>query len=67
MSGILNRPAYERLFNEDIEWLLRQPRTLEREHIRDCLRWMREHKHEIEDIDAAEDKKPTPEPTGANS
>ncbi len=29
----LNRPGYEKLVAEDIEWLEKQPRTLERDHI----------------------------------
>lgn len=29
----LSRAAYQRLVDEDVAWLLRQPRTLEREHI----------------------------------
>jgi hypothetical protein len=33
MSIDLTREAYQKLVNEDIEWLLKQPRTLEREHI----------------------------------
>lgn len=35
----LNRSAYEQLLREDLEWLLAQPRTLERDHIADLLRW----------------------------
>ena len=34
----LNRAALQRLFDEDIEWLLQQPRTLERDHIEAVLR-----------------------------
>lgn len=33
MSLTLNKSAYTKLIEEDIEWLLKQPRTLEREHI----------------------------------
>lgn len=33
MTMKLNRSAYEQLVREDIEWLEKQPRTLEREHI----------------------------------
>ncbi len=36
---ILNRAAYQRLVDEDLEWLLTQPRTLERDHIEQTLRW----------------------------
>ncbi len=38
MGTTLNRSAYEKLVAEDIEWLLRQPRTLERDHIEQILR-----------------------------
>lgn len=34
----LNRHAYQRLINEDLEWLSRQPRSLEREHIEVIVR-----------------------------
>jgi len=50
---MLNMKAYRQLFDEDIEWLMKQKRTLEREHIRDCLEWMRDHKHQI-DMEEAE-------------
>jgi hypothetical protein len=33
----LNRDAYAKLVAEDMAWLDRQPRTLEREHIRQIL------------------------------
>jgi hypothetical protein len=33
MSMKLTRAGYEKLIAENIEWLLAQPRTLEREHI----------------------------------
>lgn len=35
----MNRWAYEKLIAEDLEWLMAQPRTLERDHIADVLRW----------------------------
>jgi hypothetical protein len=38
MGTTLNRSAYERLIEEDLEWLMRQPRSLEREHIADIVR-----------------------------
>lgn len=38
MSSRMNRPAYEKMIAENIEWLLKQPRTLEREHIEQVLR-----------------------------
>lgn len=39
MPTTLNRQAYLNLVNEDLEWLLQQPRTLERDHIEHILRW----------------------------
>jgi hypothetical protein len=45
MPSELSRKAYKQLFDEDIEWLLQQqPRTLERDHIRDCLIWLRDNR-----------------------
>lgn len=38
MSGIVTRAAYQRLVDEDLEWLEKQPRTLERDHIIDIVR-----------------------------
>lgn len=38
MSSKLNRPAYEQLIKEDLEWLDQQPDTLEAEHIRQVLK-----------------------------
>lgn len=38
MGTTLNRHAYQRLINEDLEWLLKQPRTLERDHIEAIVR-----------------------------
>ena len=42
---IVNSEAYRKLVREDIEWLLRQPRTLERNHIRQIL------EHQIRDAE----------------
>ena len=36
----LNKEAYQQLINEDLEWLLEQPRTLERDHIESCMKWL---------------------------
>lgn len=33
MGTTLNRQAYEQLLEEDLTWLMRQPRTLERDHV----------------------------------
>ena len=48
MPGTLNKKAYEQLFDENIEWLLNQTRSLERDHIIDCMRWMRDHKYQCD-------------------
>ena len=37
MGTKVNRAAYEKLIKEDLEWLLSQPRTLERDHIQQIL------------------------------
>lgn len=44
MPTELNQAAYVRLMDEDIEWLLRQPRSLERDHTEQCLKWLRDHR-----------------------
>lgn len=33
MSLTLNKSAYTKLIEEDIDWVLKQPRTLERDHV----------------------------------
>jgi hypothetical protein len=38
MAGRLTRSAYQKLVDENIEWLLKQPRTLERDHIHEILK-----------------------------
>lgn len=38
MSGRLTREAYQRIVDEDLAWLEKQPRTLERDHIAAVLR-----------------------------
>jgi hypothetical protein len=40
----LNTAAYMKLIDEDLEWLLAQPRSLERDHIEQCLNWLRSHR-----------------------
>lgn len=34
----MNRAAFEKLIEENLEWLLKQPRTLERDHIEHILK-----------------------------
>lgn len=38
MTGKLTRDAYRRLIEEDLEWLMQQPPTLERSHIARIVR-----------------------------
>lgn len=38
MSRKLNELAYRKLIEEDLEWLDKQPRTLERQHIESIVR-----------------------------
>ena len=33
MGTMMNRDAYQKLVDENIEWLMKQPRSLERDHI----------------------------------
>lgn len=35
----MNREAYKKLLEENIMWLLEQPRSLERDHIESLLRY----------------------------
>ena len=37
--------TYRRFFDEDIAWLLKQPRSASRSHIEECLRWLRVNRH----------------------
>jgi len=39
MPLTLNRQAYQQLVDEDLAWLAQQPRTLERDHIEQIIRW----------------------------
>jgi hypothetical protein len=41
--SVINSPAYKKLIDENIAWLLAQPRTLERDHIEQVLRWHSEN------------------------
>lgn len=42
MPTTLNRPAFQQLIDEDLAWLDTIPRTIERQHIADCLRSIRD-------------------------
>lgn len=39
MPTTLNKSAYQKLVKEDLEWLQKQPRSLERDHIEQVLKW----------------------------
>lgn len=43
--GEMNERAYQKLIDGNIDWLLKQPFSLEREHIEECLRWLRENRY----------------------
>lgn len=45
MSYRLNKKVYEQLINEDIAWLEKVPRTLEREHIIAILKASIKHEY----------------------
>ena len=44
---VINASAYRQLIDEDLEWLLSQPRTLERDHIEQILRWQHLHAKKV--------------------
>lgn len=47
----LNTPAWKRLIDEDLDWLSSKPWDLENDHIRQCLRLLREvPPHVIEEL-----------------
>ena len=47
MSGKLTRAAYEVLIKENLEWLERQPSTLENSHIKKIVMRSAEHEYGI--------------------
>lgn len=38
MSCTIDKEAFQNLINGDLEWLMKQPRTLERDHIESLLK-----------------------------
>lgn len=46
MSGRLTREAYQKLIDENRDWLAQQPRTLEREHIDAILKCAVEYEYD---------------------
>lgn len=58
MSGPINAEAYRKLCEEDLAWLMTVPRTLEREHIAEILKWHIEHaKAAIQSFKEIEERK----------
>jgi hypothetical protein len=55
MAGIMNAAAWEKIIGENLEWLMQQPRSLERDHIQVIMEWARRHKTLI---DSTADKTP---------
>lgn len=45
MGTTLNRRAYERMIEENLTWLMSQPRTLERDHIEAIVRRSADHEY----------------------
>ncbi len=58
----LSRAGYERLFDEDIEWVEQQPRTLERDHVIQVLRWARANRRTIDQWTAPRETETPAEP-----
>lgn len=53
MGTTLNRHAYQRLIDENLEWLSKQPRSLERDHIEGIIKRSLHHEYEVaEQFDA---------------
>ena len=53
MGMVVNREAYQKLIDEDIEWVIKQPRTLERDHIVSVLKNSVERLYGKEKMDEA--------------
>lgn len=47
MSFKMSRSAYQKLIDEDIAWLMEQPRTLEHDHIVQVLRYSVDMHHPV--------------------
>lgn len=47
MAGILTPDAYRKLVQEDLDWLQTVPRTLERDHIIEILKWQIANSHTV--------------------
>ena len=53
MGMKVNREAYQKLIDEDIEWLMKQPRSLEHDHIVSVLKNSVERLYGKEKMDEA--------------
>lgn len=59
MTMMLNRKGYQELIDGDLEWLLRQKRCLERDHIEAVLRESTERIYGQTDLRAPFVRRPT--------
>lgn len=48
----LNREGYEALIEGDLSWLMRQPRTLERDHVAEVLKASVDHEYPAVEVEA---------------
>lgn len=46
MGAQLNRKTYIELITKDVAWLMKQPRTLERDHILRIIEWVIEYEND---------------------
>lgn len=63
MPTTLNNESWKKLIDEDIAWLLRMPRTLERDHIHQCmLTYRRLTPSQVDQLckQSRQNKEPTP-------
>ena len=70
MTTVLNKESYEKLIDEDIEWLkVNTAMTLEQRHIINCLEWLKLNKQKIDReeriSEIASDLIPSHKPYGA--
>lgn len=55
--SIINADAYRKLIAGDVEWLLAQPRSLERDHIEVILRWQFENAAAVVDAELLKNRR----------
>ncbi len=52
MSMKITFAEFQRLLDEDLDWLSALPRTLERDHVIQCIEWMQKDREGYERIPA---------------